>query len=76
MFIQCRLSHHPQDHPRQCSGYLCIPLVPLLITKEKGGGEEGGAYSGKTAYWSMGAYSTKYGIRLSLIFETIVRRGD
>ena len=25
MFIQCRLSHHPQDHPRQCSAYLCIP---------------------------------------------------
>ena len=51
-----------------------FPLVSLLITKERG--EEGGAYSGETAYWSMGAYSRKYGIPLSLIFETIVSRGD
>ena len=51
-----------------------FPLVSLLITKERG--EEGGAYSGETTYWSMGAYSRKYGIPLSLIFETIVSRGD
>ena len=51
-----------------------FPLVSLLITKETG--EEGGAYSGETAYWSMGAYSRKYGIPLSLIFETIVTRGE
>ena len=74
MFIQRRLSHHPQDRPRQCSAYLCIPLVSLLITKVRRGG--GGAYSGDTSYWSMGAYSRKYGIPLSLIFETIVSRGD
>ena len=51
-----------------------FPLVSLLITIERG--EEGGAYSGETAYWSMGAYSRKYGIPLSLIFETIVTRGE
>ena len=51
-----------------------FPLVSLLITKETG--EEGGAYSGETAYWSMGAYSRKYGIPLSLIFKTIVTRGE
>ena len=51
-----------------------FPLVSLLITKESG--EEGGAYSGETAYWSMGAYSRKYGIPLSLTFETIVSSGD
>ena len=50
-----------------------FPLVSLLITKESG--EEGGAYSWETAYWSMGAYSRKYGIPLSLILENIVSRG-
>ena len=59
----------------------CISLhsscTPANYEREwGGGGGGGGAYSGETAYWSMGAYSRKYGIPLSLIFETIVRRGD
>ena len=50
-------------------------LYTLYCTGERGR-QEGGAYSGETAYWSMGAYSRKYGIPLSSIFETIVSRGD
>ena len=39
MFIQCRLSHHPQDHPRQCSAYLCIPsCIPANYEREGAGG--------------------------------------